>query len=172
MAEEHLLLVTQERSIYEQEVDESRRQVQGHFLEEGVFVLLVIPFRCTIRLILRCRCITPATLAQSTFLTPRKAAIPREVKMRPVIQARGRTQLLVFFRHYGRHHQSTCCSGQNKNNTMVQYLMWRVLTGLHQTIKLHFMITATRSSPPTLVSVSSRGSFAKPTSALWTTWLT
>ena len=40
------------------------------------------------------------------------------------------------------------CSGQNKNNTMVQYLMWRVLTGLHQTISLHFMITGhTKFSP-------------------------
>ena len=40
------------------------------------------------------------------------------------------------------------CSGQNKNNTMVQYLMWRVLTGLHQSIHLHFMIAGhTKFSP-------------------------
>ena len=40
------------------------------------------------------------------------------------------------------------CSGQNKNNTTVQYLMWRVLTGLHNTVNLHFMITGhTKFSP-------------------------
>ena len=32
------------------------------------------------------------------------------------------------------------CSGQNKNNAMLQYLMWRVLTGLHQSIELSFMV--------------------------------
>ena len=50
-----------------------------------------------------------------------------------------------FFSHYGLGeataslHADICC-GQNKN-TLVQYLMWRVLTGLHYSIELHFMIT-------------------------------
>ena len=63
------------------------------------------------------------------------------------------SMLDFFFSHYGLGetttslHADNCC-GQNKNNTMVQYLMWRVLTGLHQTIKLHFMITGyTKFSP-------------------------
>ena len=37
-AEEHLLLVTQERSAYKQEVEQSRRHVKAHFTQEGVFV--------------------------------------------------------------------------------------------------------------------------------------
>ena len=36
-AEEHLLLVTQERSLYKQALDESKRQTQAHFLLEGKF---------------------------------------------------------------------------------------------------------------------------------------
>ena len=36
-AEQHLLLVTQERSIYRAEVDESKCQVQRHFVEGGTF---------------------------------------------------------------------------------------------------------------------------------------
>ena len=31
-------------------------------------------------------------------------------------------------------------SGQNKNNAMVHYLMWRVAKGLNTTIELNFMI--------------------------------
>ena len=37
-AEEHMLLVTQERSAYKQEVEQSRRHVKAHFTQEGVFV--------------------------------------------------------------------------------------------------------------------------------------
>ena len=36
-AEDHLLLVTQERSLYKSEVEESRRQVQAYFQEDGCF---------------------------------------------------------------------------------------------------------------------------------------
>ena len=32
------------------------------------------------------------------------------------------------------------CGGQNKNNAMVGYLLWHVLTGLHMNITLSFMI--------------------------------
>ena len=97
------------------------------------------------------------------FLTPRKAAIfgvccEAIPLMRPVIQARGRANTVIslldfFFSHHGLAestaslHADNCC-GHNKNNTMVQYLMWRVLTGLHRTIELHFMITGhTKFSP-------------------------
>ena len=102
------------------------------------------------------------------FLTPRKAAIfgvcceaiPRQVNF--VIDEASDTgkgtntvvsMLDYFFSHYGLSestaslHVDNCC-GQNKNNTMVQYLMWRVLTGLHHSIGLHFFITGhTKFSP-------------------------
>ena len=102
------------------------------------------------------------------FLTPRKAAIfgicceaiPRQVNF--IIDEASDTgkgantvvsMLDFFFSHYGLGECTVSlhadnCSGQNKNNAMVQYLMWRVLTGLHHTINLHFMITGhTKFSP-------------------------
>ena len=102
------------------------------------------------------------------FLTPRKAAIfgvcceaiPRQVNF--VIDEASNTgkgantvvsMLDYFFNHYGLGeataslHADNCC-GQNKNNAMVQYLMWRVLTCLHHSIGFHFLITGhTKFSP-------------------------
>ena len=102
------------------------------------------------------------------FLTPRKAAIfgicceaiPRQVNF--IVDEASHTGkgantvvslLDYFFEHYGLGETTVSlhadnCSGQNKNNTTVQYLMWRVLTGLHNTVNLHFMITGhTKFSP-------------------------
>ena len=40
------------------------------------------------------------------------------------------------------------CSGQNKNNAMIQYLAWRVLTGKHKRITYSFMVSGhTKFSP-------------------------
>ena len=40
------------------------------------------------------------------------------------------------------------CSGQNKNNAFVQYLVWRTLTGRHDTIEYSFMLVGhTKFSP-------------------------
>ena len=38
------------------------------------------------------------------------------------------------------------CTGQNKNNALMQYLAWRVLTGLNKSIKISFLPVATLSS--------------------------
>jgi len=53
--------------------------------------------------------------------------------------------LHYFFQHYGlgetdvsRHCDN--CSGQNKNRFMLWYCAWRVAVGLHQSIKLNFLI--------------------------------
>ena len=32
------------------------------------------------------------------------------------------------------------CVGQNKNNATIQYLMWRVITGRHESAELSFML--------------------------------
>ena len=54
--------------------------------------------------------------------------------------------LHFFFEKYGlgEHdvhlHADNCC-GQNKNTCMMQYLMWRVLTGRHKKITLSFLLT-------------------------------
>ena len=51
-----------------------------------------------------------------------------------------------FFEKYGLkekgcHLHCDNCGGQNKNRTIVAYLCWRVLMGLHQQIELSFMLT-------------------------------
>lgn len=38
--------------------------------------------------------------------------------------------------------------GQNKNNAMIQYLLWRVLSGKHSSVTLNFMLAGhTKFSP-------------------------
>ena len=102
------------------------------------------------------------------FLTPRKVAIfgvccealPRQVNFlidEASDTGKGANTVVSLLDFFFSHHSlgetdvslhADNCSGQNKNNTMVQYLMWRVMTGLHHTISLHFMITGhTKFSP-------------------------
>jgi hypothetical protein len=58
-----------------------------------------------------------------------------------------------FFTNYGLgekwvHLTADNCVGQNKNNALLQYLMYRVLTGLHDKITLSFLIVGhTKFSP-------------------------
>ncbi len=58
-----------------------------------------------------------------------------------------------FFTNYGLgekwvHLSADNCVGQNKNNALLQYLMYRVLTGLHEKIELSFLIAGhTKFSP-------------------------
>lgn len=58
-----------------------------------------------------------------------------------------------FFANYGLgekwvHLTADNCVGQNKNNALLQYLMYRVLTGLHDKIDLSFLIVGhTKFSP-------------------------
>ena len=55
------------------------------------------------------------------------------------------SMLHYFFEHYGlgetevHLHADNCCC-QNKNNAMIQYLLWRVLTGKHKKITLSFLL--------------------------------
>lgn len=58
-----------------------------------------------------------------------------------------------YFEHYGLNEQHALltadnCVGQNKNNALLQYLMYRVMTGKHKSIKLSFMLVGhTKFSP-------------------------
>ena len=36
--------------------------------------------------------------------------------------------------------QADNCVGQNKNNPLMQYLIWRCMTGRHSSRSIHFMI--------------------------------
>ena len=55
------------------------------------------------------------------------------------------SMLDFFFEAYGMRerrchlHADNCC-GQNKNNAMLHYLMWRVMTGRHEAITLSFLL--------------------------------
>ena len=58
-----------------------------------------------------------------------------------------------YFDHYGLNEDHAFftadnCIGQNKNNALIQYLMYRVLTGKHKSITLSFMLVGhTKFSP-------------------------
>ena len=94
------------------------------------------------------------------FKTPRKAGlfgicckgIPRQVNYiidESVATGKGSNTtvslLHSFFEKHG-HGEKNCilhadnCGGQNKNDTVIQYLLWRIINGYHQNISYHFMI--------------------------------
>ena len=77
--------------------------------------------------------------------------------MRPLILVREPQFIVSMLHHFFKVHRLgeqdvhlhvDNCGGQNKNNAMVGYLLWRVLTGLYKNIILSFMITGhTKFSP-------------------------
>ena len=102
------------------------------------------------------------------FLTPRKCAIfgvcceaiPRQINYlidEAVDMGKGSNAIVSMLHHFFIHHRlgeetvhlhADNCGGQNKNATMVQYLLWRVMTGQHKHITLSFMIPGhTKFSP-------------------------
>lgn len=94
------------------------------------------------------------------FLTPRKCgvfgvcceALPRQINF--LCDEAGNcgkggntviSQLHFFLEHHGLGEMKVFlhadnCTGQNKNNTMLQYLAWRVMVGLHTQITLVFLV--------------------------------
>lgn len=42
------------------------------------------------------------------------------------------------------------CSGQNKNNTMMYYLFWRVARGLHSSVEMNFVVAGHTKFAPDL----------------------
>jgi hypothetical protein len=102
------------------------------------------------------------------FLTPRKCAIfgvcceaiPRQINYlidEAVDMGKGSNAIVSMLHHFFTHHglgeeivhlHADNCGGQNKNAIMVQYLLWRVMTGQHKQITLSFMIPGhTKFSP-------------------------
>ena len=102
------------------------------------------------------------------FLTPRKCsifgvnceAIPRQINF--LTDESGEagkganavvSRLHFFFEAHGMgekhvHLHADNCTGQNKNNTVTSYFMWRVLTGLHTNITYSFLVVGhTKFSP-------------------------
>ena len=70
---------------------------------------------------------------------------------------KGADCVIRVLHHYLEHHaagkKNVClhadnCVGQNKNNATIQYLMWRVLTGRHDSAELSFMLVGHTKFPP------------------------
>ena len=62
---------------------------------------------------------------------------------------KGANSIISYLHHYLAHYgmrekemhlHADNCAGQNKNSFMMWYLAWRVLSGLHTTISIHFML--------------------------------
>ena len=67
-----------------------------------------------------------------------------------------------FLENYGLkevscHLHADNCAGQNKNNAMLHYLMWRVMTGHHKKITLSFLLAGhTKFGPDALFGLFKR----------------
>ena len=71
--------------------------------------------------------------------------------------SKGAGCVISLVHHYLEHHgageknvylHADNCVGQNTNNTTIQYLMWRVIAGRHESAKLLFMLVGhTKFSP-------------------------
>ena len=156
-AKEHLLLVTQKRSSYRAAVEESKRQARATFkASDGSFV--PPNTNCTIDFAQQVHYSSNPLQPRSIyFLTPRKAALfGSAAKPFPDRWTLLSTRLLTlervpmqlsaclttFFNHHGLRETTVSlhadnCTAQKKSYTMMQYLMWRVLTGLHH---ISFMV--------------------------------
>ena len=102
------------------------------------------------------------------FLTPRKCglfgvcceAFPRQVTYlvdEAMDTGKGANTVVSYVHHYIENHgvnasiihlNADNCTGQNKNNTLIQYLAWRVLTHRNKSIKISFLpVGHTKFSP-------------------------
>ena len=102
----------------------------------------------------------PQQPGPSYFLTPRKCglfgicneALPRQVNFlieESCDTGKGTNNLIsklhYFFGNHGMgevdaYLHADNCTGQNKNNAMIHYLAWRVMSGLHKNITLSFLV--------------------------------
>ena len=112
----------------------------------------------------------PQQLGPMYFLTPQKCAIfgvcceaiPCQVNYlidEAVDMGKGANAVVSMLHHFFEVHglgeknvhlhlHADNCGGQNKNNIMVGYRLWRMLTGLHENITLSFVIADhTKFSP-------------------------
>ena len=179
-AEQHLLDVTTERSVYKAALDKAKASIVTHFSSNGEFSppppgadrpSNSTPIEAHYSFDMAQQVFYPNDPLQPGpmyFLTPRKCAIfgvcceaiPRQINYlidEAVDMGKGSNAIVSMLHHYFSHHglgektahlHADNCGGQNKNATMVHYLIWRVMTGLHDQITLSFMIPGhTKFSP-------------------------
>ncbi|XP_070210181.1 uncharacterized protein [Littorina saxatilis] len=159
----HLSIVVAEGQFYKDEIAQCKTAVQGLGLtaltetapnSRPIAVHYSFEFAQQVHL--------PSNAAQPGpmyFLVPRKCAIfgvnceaiPQQVNFlvdESVNCSKGSTAVIsylhFFFEKYGLGEQVLSlhcdnCSGQNKNNFVMWYLIWRVMKGLHTEINVHFM---------------------------------
>lgn len=170
--QQHLQVVQEERSVYQKMVEQCRqvcstlgvdklqpsaacsRQIKAHYSFD--FAQQVhLPY-------------SPLQPGPMYFLCPRKVGIfgicceglPQQVNflMDESHNVSKGSSAVISYLHYFFEHYSLgeievdlhCdnCSGQNKNNYVLAYLMWRTIVGLHQRISVHFLIAGhTKFSP-------------------------
>jgi hypothetical protein len=169
-AEEHLRVVGIERSHYKTTCDACKQSLRSYLESNNLPSLPSEPAEPCSRPIAAhysfdmaqqvhypCDPLQPGPMY---FLTPRKCgifgvcneALPRQVNYlidEAVDTGKAANNIISKLHHFFATHGSgeedlhlhaDNCTGQNKNNAMVHYLAWRVVTGLHRNITLSFLV--------------------------------
>ena len=162
--EEHLTAVTKERSYFRSICDESKRclpeevtsfitKQTGNRMEKGHY-----SFDFAQQLMYPSNPLQPGPIY---FKTPRKCglfgvhceAIGQQMNYlidEACSPGKGADCVVSLLHHFLEHYglgeknlylHADNCSGQNKNSTMMQYLQWRVMTGLNDSITISFLLT-------------------------------
>ena len=158
--EEHLRLASGERERYKNCCEESKHHVQ-HLLEEVDFAYGREPcsFNGTVHYSYDYAQqlhypSNPNQPGPIYFKTPRKCAlfvvcceaIPRQVNFlidENVMTGKGANSTISYVHRIGETNaqlHADNCGGQNKNSAFLWYYLWRVRTGLHETVNYDFLI--------------------------------
>jgi len=162
--EEHLQTVHEERSLYNSMVHEARKVCSERELTDlkpstamSQHMTMHYSFDYAQQVHLPSNPQQPGPIY---FLVPRKCGlfgvccegIPRQVNFlidEAHLISKGANAVVsylhYFFENYGLgetsvHLHCDNCSGQNKNRIVLWYCAWRVVTGLHQSISLYFIV--------------------------------
>ena len=161
--EEHLTLVTKERSYLRGIIEDTRRQIPddqqlGRHQVNSYDGLAHYSFDFAQQLQFPSNPLQPGPIF---FKVPRKCglfgvnceALLRQINYlidESVCIGKGADCVISllhhFFENFGigekhLHLHADNCSGQNKNSAMLHYLLWRVMTGRHSSARLSFLIT-------------------------------
>ncbi len=166
--EQHLLIVTQETSLYRDMVESCKDEVKGCKLGKTAPISRPGTVHYSFDFAQVHYLSDPLQPGPIYFLCPRKCGVfgvccegvPQQVNFlidEYHCSTKGANSVIsyldYFFENFGLgectvHLHCDNCSGQNKNKYMIWYLMWRCCVGLHENITLNFLITGhTKFSP-------------------------